>query len=124
MKYAKCLFRFGLLGKSFRSYISSEDFSFELNREAENLYNILTEHQNVKSHKDRTNSVKAILNGQLEIFNYCFINNKFDWNIDPITGFQWGEDVWYRDARSNLPFGTDIKRPWEAWNFILLYQFP
>ena len=113
LKCAKSLFRCGLFDKSFRRYISSVDLSFELGRQADNLYCALNKYQTDKSESDRVDSVKSVLKGQLEIFNYCLVAEKFDWNIDPITGFRWEKDVWYRDSRLHLPFGTDIKRPWE-----------
>lgn len=35
------------------------------------------------------------------------------WNLDPGSGYRWSDSTWYRDARKNLPHGTDIKMPWE-----------
>tara|TARA_B100000963_G_scaffold361656_1_gene398485 strand:+ start:2827 stop:4626 length:1800 start_codon:yes stop_codon:yes gene_type:complete len=63
--------------------------------------------------------IEDILNNRIEIFNYCILDKDNFSRIDPITGFRWPKNKWYRDARKDLIKGTDIKRPWE---YSRLYQ--
>jgi hypothetical protein len=114
LKFTKYfLFSRGYLRLTFRQYIQVENFGSQLNLKAPDLYNLLTQHQPNDNKNERVKSVKRIVKGRLEIFNYCLFSKKIDWKIDPISGHRWDEKIWYRDGRNNLSTGSDIKRPWE-----------
>ena len=36
-----------------------------------------------------------------------------DWQISFKTGFRWSSNAWNTEMRKDLPFGVDIKEPWE-----------
>lgn len=93
-----------------KSFFDDKFISSNRKRLSSRLYEKLLS----KTEMDVTNDmVEKIISGKLELFNYCMIKHHECSRRDPLTGYEWDAETWYRNGRKNISEGTDIKRPWE-----------
>ena len=112
LRFTKIIFQAKLpISIFYDDYIDKEKLLLNINSGRANK--IIDKISSLKLNSDDSNEIEKILNNKFNIFNYCFIGNRNASRKDPISGHEWPQNMWYRDARKNLKDRTDIKRPWE-----------
>jgi hypothetical protein len=73
--------------------------------------------RSIRKEADRILKDEFTLYGFLQL---GYDSNKFSWTYDPLTEFEWPQDLSRVFARSQKPYGTDIKTIWEIARFQFL----
>ena len=111
LKYCYIVFfKFKLISYNSTPFIDSKKFNDNIKYYSNRLFGKIMSNENTNIDEVVVNN---IMSGKLEIFNYCLTQHQDSSKLDPITGFKWDSNCWYRNGYKDLPKGTDIKRPWE-----------
>ena len=108
LRFTKIIFQAKLpISIFYDDYIDKEKLLFNINSGRANKIRDKISFLKLKS--DDSKEIEKILNSKFNIFNYCLIGNKNASRKDPISGHEWPQDMWYRDARKNLKDTTTSK---------------
>ena len=101
------LFRLKLLDRSYGDYLKINFWDKKKISDIVSKFNSFDKFNNLKE------DCNLIVQNKITIFNYSILNIENNWRKDPVTNYEWNDNIWYRDGRFNLTAGTDLKRPWE-----------